>query len=335
MNTGRSFPSRRFCVAPMLDWTDRHARYLFRLVSRHAWLYTEMVTTSALLHGDAERHLRFDPAEHPVALQLGGSDPVALAECARMGEAWGYDEINLNVGCPSDRVQGGAFGACLMATPERVAECILAMRDAVDLPVTVKHRIGIDQQDDWNDLIRFVDIVHEQGGCNTFIVHARKAWLDGLSPKENREIPPLMYDRVHRLKRERPHLEIIINGGLTSVGAALEHLEFVDGAMLGRAVYHAPMLLADVDRLFYGDAHAVPDAFEVMSCYRTYIVQELEAGTALRHMTRHLMGVFHGLPGARAWRRILSTEGPCEGAGIEVFDRALSAVSQAADRQAG
>ncbi len=328
-----SLPPRRFCVAPMLDWTDRHERYLLRLISRHAWLYTEMVTTSALLHGDAERHLRFDDSEHPVSLQLGGSDPAELAACARMGADRGYDEINLNVGCPSDRVQGGQFGACLMAQPERVAECVAAMREAVVLPVTVKHRIGIDDQDEWADLMHFVDTVHA-AGCDCFIVHARKAWLQGLSPKENREVPPLRYGLVHRLKQVRPELEIVINGGLTSLDEAEAQLERVNGVMLGRAVYHHPMLLSEVDMRFYGDDHGIADEWTVLARYRDYMLRELERGTALRHMTRHLLGLFHGRPGARQWRRILSTEAPRAGAGIEVFDRALAAVSRAAGRPA-
>ncbi len=316
---------RRFAVAPMLDWTDRHCRYLLRLISRHALLYTEMVTTGALLHGDAARHLGYDAAEHPVALQLGGSEPRALAGCARMGAEWGYDEINLNVGCPSDRVQNGRFGACLMAEPGLVAECVAAMAAAVEIPVTVKHRIGIDDLDSYDALARFVATV-AGAGCRTFIVHARKAWLQGLSPKENREIPPLRYDLVYALKRDLPALEIIVNGGIASLEDAARHLERVDGVMVGRAAYHDPWLLAEVDRRFYGDGHAVPTPHGVVEAYLPYVERQLAAGVPLTRMTRHLLGLFAGRPGARRWRRVLSEGAHRPGAGSDLIRAALREV---------
>lgn len=323
---------RRFSVAPMLDWTDRHCRYLLRLISRHALLYTEMVTTGALLHGDGARHLDFDEAEHPVALQLGGSDPAALAGCARMGAEWGYDEINLNVGCPSDRVQNGRFGACLMAEPGLVAECVAAMAGAVEIPVTVKHRIGIDDLDSYDALVRFVATV-AGAGCRTFIVHARKAWLQGLSPKENREIPPLRYDLVYALKRDFPALEIILNGGIAGLEDAARHLEWVDGVMVGRAAYHDPWLLAEVDRRLYGDGHAVPTPHGVVEAYLPYVERQLEAGVPLTCMTRHLLGLFAGRPGARRWRRVLSEGAHRPGTGPELIRAALREVPPEAIRE--
>jgi len=289
----------------MLDWTDRHCRYLLRQISHHTLLYTEMVTTGALLHRDPARFLRYHPSEHPLALQLGGSEPGELAQCAALAREWGYDEVNLNVGCPSDRVQSGRFGACLMAEPQRVAEGVAAMREAGDCPVTVKHRIGIDHQDSYEALTRFVATV-AAAGCRTFIVHARKAWLQGLSPKENREVPPLDYPRVYRLKRDFPELEIVINGGIETLEQALSHLEHVDGAMIGRAVYHNPWMLADADRLIFGDERAPSDPGSVVLAMHDYIVAELSQGTALHRITRHMLGLFQGMPGARAWRRHLS-----------------------------
>lgn len=298
-------PDHKICVAPMLDWTNRHCRFFHRQLTRQALLYTEMVTTGALLHGDIARHLRFDPAEHPVALQLGGSEPDALARCAQIAADWGYDEINLNVGCPSDRVQKGTFGACLMAQPQLVADCIKAMTDAVPLPITVKHRIGIDAQDSQVALVDFVGTVAE-AGCTTFIVHARKAWLQGLSPKENRDVPPLQYERVHALKTDFPHLTIVINGGIQSLDEAAMHLQKVDGVMLGRAAYQNPWLLADVDARFFAGKNPVNQPQDVIPCMRDYISQHLKAGGRLSQITRHMLGLFQGMPGAKAWRRILS-----------------------------
>ncbi len=322
-------PDRRLSVAPMLEWTDRHCRYFLRLITRHTLLYTEMVTTGALLHGDVARHLAFDAAEHPLALQLGGSDPAELAECARMGEAWGYDEINLNVGCPSDRVQNGRFGACLMAEPELVAECVAAMAGAVQIPVTVKSRIGIDHQDDYSDLARFVETV-AGAGCGTFIVHARKAWLQGLSPKENREIPPLRYDSVQRLKREHPELEIILNGGIESLEAAEAQLDLVDGVMIGRAAYQQPEMLLEADARIFGDAHPVPTAHEVVERFIPYVEARLAEGVPLGAMTRHILGLFGGRPGARRWRRVISEQAHRPGAGVAVIRDALGQVPAAA-----
>lgn len=292
-------------VAPMMDWTDRHERFFLRLISAHVRLYTEMITTGAILHGPRDRLLAFDPAEHPVALQLGGSDPVALAECARIGADLGYDEINLNVGCPSDRVQSGRFGACLMAEPDLVADSVAAMHAAVDVPVTVKHRIAIDDQPEWDTLIDFVDRV-AAAGCARFIVHARKAWLEGLSPRENRDVPPLHYDLVHRLKAERPDLHVTINGGIEDLDAAADHLRHVDGVMLGRAAYQNPYVLAEADRRFFDAGADVRSRHEVIEAYCPYIEREIAAGRHLIAMTRHILGLFNGLRGARAWRRYLS-----------------------------
>jgi len=310
----------------MLDWTDRHCRYLLRLISRHALLYTEMVTSAAILQGNRERWLRFDPLEHPVALQLGGSDPVALAACARIGADLGYDEINLNVGCPSNRVQSGRFGACLMAEPELVGECIAAMQGAVTVPVTVKTRIGIDAQDSFTALAGFVRSVRE-AGCRTLIIHARKAWLQGLNPKENRSVPPLQYDTVYRVKQQFPDLEVVVNGGIDSLDAAATHLQHVDGVMLGRSAYHNPWLLAAVDAALFGDHHPLPTRGEVVQQMLPYISRELQAGTALKHITRHMLGLFQGMPGARHWRRTLSEQAIRPGAGTEVVLAALQQVS--------
>ena len=309
----------------MMDWTDRHCRSLHRALSRRAVLYTEMLTTGAILHGDRARLLAFDPAEHPVALQLGGSEPADLAAAARIGEAQGYDEINLNVGCPSDRVQSGRFGACLMREPELVAECMAAMAAVVKVPVTVKCRIGVDDQDPEESLFRLVDLC-AQAGVRHFVVHARKAILKGLSPKENRDVPPLNYPLVWRLKAERPQLTIVINGGIGSWDEAKAHLRHVDGVMLGRAAYHTPAILGQADAQLFGDGETV-SAAQAVEHYRPYIARELAAGTHLAAMTRHMLGLFHGASGARTWRRILTVEGVKPGAGLEVVDAALAAVS--------
>ncbi|MGB5260672.1 MAG: tRNA dihydrouridine(20/20a) synthase DusA [Gammaproteobacteria bacterium] len=324
--------THRVAVAPMLDWTDRHCRFLLRLLSRHTRLYSEMVTTGAILHGDRQQHLAYHDSEHPLALQLGGSDPAALAECAHIGADYGYDEINLNVGCPSDRVQSGRFGACLMAEPQRVADCIAAMQQAVSLPVTVKSRIGIDNMDAYEDLCRFVETV-SQAGCGVFIIHARKAFLQGLSPKENRTVPPLRYDRVWQLKLDYPALEIVINGGITSLDEVASQLQHVDGAMLGRAVYHDPLLLADVDRRFFGDRHTVPTRRELVLEMLPYIETELNRGTQLKHITRHMLGLFQGQPGARRWRRHLSEHACRSGADSRVAIEALARIEDP-DQQA-
>ncbi|HQU15411.1 MAG: tRNA dihydrouridine(20/20a) synthase DusA [Chromatiales bacterium 21-64-14] len=315
--------SRRLAVAPMMDWTDRHYRYLARLISSRVLLYTEMITTGALLHGMPERLLRYDPAEHPVAVQLGGSEPGDLARCARLAAAAGFDEINLNVGCPSNRVQSGRFGACLMAEPERVADCVAAMGDAVDLPVTVKTRIGIDYRDSYEALAGFITRVAD-AGCSTFVVHGRKAWLHGLSPKQNREIPPLRYDVVYRLKTDFPMLEIVLNGGVRSLEDAAAHLQRVDGVMIGREAYHNPYFLAAVDQRFYHDCRPMPGRMEVVERYLLYVRRELAAGTALRPLVHPLLGMFQGVPGARVWRRRLSAGLQRPGAGAElILDAAL------------
>ncbi len=309
----------------MMDWTDRHCRVLHRTLTRRSLLYTEMLTTGAVLHGDRARLLAFSPVEHPVALQLGGSDPADLAQAARVGEAEGYDEINLNVGCPSDRVQSGRFGACLMREPELVADCVAAMGAAVSIPVTVKCRIGVDDQDPEESLVRLVTL-SSQAGVKLFVVHARKALLKGLSPKENRDVPPLNYPLVWRLKRERPELTIVINGGIGSLDEALAHLDHVDGVMLGRAAYHTTGILGDVDARIFGEPGTI-GAIAALEAYRGYVASELARGTHLAAMTRHMLGLFHGAPGARTWRRILTVEGVKTGAGLDVIDRALEAVS--------
>ncbi|RJS15967.1 tRNA dihydrouridine(20/20a) synthase DusA [Corallococcus sp. H22C18031201] len=317
------------CVAPMMDWTDRHCRYFLRLISPRTLLYTEMVTTGAVLHGDRERLLGFSPQEHPVALQLGGSEPADLAESARIGEAWGYDEINLNVGCPSDRVQSGRFGACLMAEPDTVARGVAAMREAVRVPVTVKSRIAIDEMEEWPTLEDFVRRV-SAAGCTRFIVHARKAWLKGLSPKENRDVPPLRYELVHRLKAEFPHLDISINGGIKTLDAVAEQLQHVDGVMVGRAAYETPYLLADADRRFFGSAQVPLTRHEVVDAMLPYIEAQRVRGAPLGAITRHMLGLFQGLSGARAWRRHLSENAHKAGAGPEVVVAAAACVPRAA-----
>ena len=296
----------RLSVAPMMDWTDRHCRYFHRLLSGHALLYTEMVTTGALIHGDVARHLRFGVEEHPVALQLGGSEPADLAQCAALGEQWGYDEINLNCGCPSERVQRGSFGACLMAEPQLVADCVKAMVDVVSVPVTIKHRIGIDKGESYGFVRDFVGAVSE-AGCSTFIVHARNAWLKGLSPKENREVPPLRYELVHRLKAEFPQLTIAINGGVTTSTQVAEQLQQLDGVMIGREAYHNPWWLSVWDAAFYGVADAGRTRESVEAQMVDYMAREAaEHGTPWSSIARHMLGLRHGLPGARRWRQVWS-----------------------------
>lgn len=322
-----AYLSRRVSIAPMMEWTDRHCRYFLRLISHHALLYTEMVTTGALIHGDRERFFAYHPSEHPLALQLGGSNPKELAFCARLAEEHGFDEVNLNVGCPSDRVQSGRFGACLMMEPELVAECVAAMVQTVQLPVTVKTRIGVDEQDSYEALTRFINTV-AQAGCRTFILHARKAWLQGLSPKENREKPPLRYEVVRAIKQDFPHLEVVINGGITTLEEAQEHLKLLDGVMIGRAAYHNPYLLAQVDRYFYGDFHPLPTRHGIMEAFLPYVEEQLAQGIYLSRITRHILGLFQGQPGARAWRRYLSENAHRPGAGIEVIREALRRVPQ-------
>lgn len=317
----------RLCVAPMMDWTDRHCRYFHRLLSPNARLYTEMVTSAALVRGKQLRLLEHSQQEHPVALQLGGSDPVELAEAARYGAQAGYDEINLNVGCPSDRVQSGRFGACLMREPALVGDCVKAMRDAVSVPVTVKCRIGVDDQDAYADLQQFTEIMLG-AGVEVLIVHARKAWLQGLSPKENREIPPLDYSRVYRLKREFPQLGIVINGGITTAEAVREHLTQVDGVMLGRAAYHDPFVLTRIEAALYGTS--APSRESVLQHMRPYVEAELARGTALKHICRHMLGLYQGEPGARGFRRILSEGAHLPGAGWSLIERAMAPVQVAA-----
>jgi tRNA-dihydrouridine synthase A len=322
--------NRRISVAPMMDWTDRHDRYFLRCISKHTVLYSEMVTTGAVIHGDRERLIGFDPSEQPLAIQLGGSDPADLAKSAKIAEQWGYDEVNLNVGCPSDRVQSGKFGACLMAEPELVRDCIKAMIDAVSIPVTVKTRIGIDRLDSFDELHRFVSIVKESG-CKVFIIHARKAWLDGLSPKQNRDVPPLCYDRVYKIKETFPELEIIINGGIKTLEECEEHLKYVDGVMIGREAYHNPYMLIDVDEQFYQDNHDKPSRDDVIKSLIPYIEQHLKSGGKLGQVTRHILGLFQSLPGSRYFRRTISEQGHKRDAGIEVLDNALAAMREQND----
>lgn len=321
-----AMPAIALSVAPMMDWTDRSCRFFHRLLSKNTLLYTEMVTTGAVLHGDRERLLGYDAAEHPVALQLGGSDPAELAACARIAEEWGYDEVNLNVGCPSDRVQSGRFGACLMAEPDLVARLVGAMREAVSIPVTVKSRIAIDEMEEWPTLDQFVRTVSAVG-CTHFIVHARKAWLKGLSPKENRDIPPLRYDLVHRLKQENPQLTIAINGGIRTLDEAAEHLATLDSVMIGRAAYETPYILADADRRLFGGEPG-PDRCAVVEAMAAYAEERMRQGAPLSAITRHMLGLFQGLPGARAWRRHISENAHLPGAGPEVLLKAAALVPQ-------
>ena len=309
----------------MMDWTDRHDRFFLRLITRRALLYTEMVTTGAVLHGDRARLLGFDASEHPVAVQLGGSEPADLAEAARIAADFGYDEVNLNVGCPSDRVQSGRFGACLMLEPGLVARCVEAMRGAVAIPVTVKCRIGVDDQTPEDALPAMARAVRE-AGCETLIVHARKAWLEGLSPKENRDVPPLDYPLVYELKRDMPNMTILVNGGIATLDEAARHMAHVDGVMLGRAAYQNPWILCEADRLFYGDDHPVPTRHDVIENFIPYVERELARGTHLHAMTRHILGLFQGCPGARAFRRHISENAPRAGAGVEVIRDAAALV---------
>nr|WP_113864937.1 tRNA dihydrouridine(20/20a) synthase DusA [Brenneria salicis]NMN90639.1 tRNA-U16,U17-dihydrouridine synthase [Brenneria salicis ATCC 15712 = DSM 30166]RBP66865.1 tRNA-U16,U17-dihydrouridine synthase [Brenneria salicis ATCC 15712 = DSM 30166]RLM32153.1 tRNA dihydrouridine(20/20a) synthase DusA [Brenneria salicis ATCC 15712 = DSM 30166] len=320
---------QRFSVAPMLDWTDRHCRYFLRQLSRHTLLYSEMVTTGAIIHGKGD-YLAYSEEEHPLALQLGGSDPAALAHCALMAEQRGYDEVNLNVGCPSDRVQNGRFGACLMGEAALVADCVKAMKDRVSIPVTVKTRIGIDDHDSYEFLCDFIHTVADRGGCDTFIVHARKAWLSGLSPKENREIPPLNYPRVYQLKRDFPALTIAINGGIKTLAEAKTHLHYLNGVMVGREAYQNPGILAQVDHELFGEPSASRDIVGVVESMYPYIERELSNGAALGHITRHMLGLFQGVPGARQWRRYLSENAHKPGADAAVVERALAWVNHSA-----
>ncbi|GGJ26340.1 tRNA dihydrouridine(20/20a) synthase DusA [Deinococcus roseus] len=320
-----SLPMRRLSVAPMMDWTDRHDRFFLRLISQHTLMYTEMVTTGAILFGDQDRHLSFHSQEHPIAVQLGGSNPEDLAKSAKICEQYGYDEINLNVGCPSDRVQNGFFGACLMARPELVRDCVQAMQEAVSIPVTVKHRIGIDDLDSYELLTAFIETVHA-GGCSSFTVHARKAWLSGLSPKENREIPPLRYDVVHQLKKDFPELEIIINGGILDLQGAQTQLQHVDGVMIGRAAYQNPYMLALADQQIFGDSKPARTRREILLALQEYAAAEMEKGVYISKITRHILGLFQGQPGARAFKRHISEHSFKPGAGLEVLQNAIKLV---------
>ncbi|WP_436792282.1 tRNA dihydrouridine(20/20a) synthase DusA [Amphritea atlantica] len=316
--------NRTFTVAPMMEWTDRHCRYFHRLISDNAVLYTEMVTTGALIHGDQQRFLRYSEPEHPLALQLGGSQPEELALCSRMAEDAGYDEINLNVGCPSDRVQNNMIGACLMGHPELVAECLATMQAAVTIPVTIKHRLGIDDMDSYEALHQFVATV-SQSGCKTFIIHARKAILQGLSPKENRDIPPLKYEWVYQIKQAFPELEILINGGIKTLAESRSHLQHVDGVMIGREAYHNPYMMTEVDALYQPDA-VVKTRLQIIEQMYPYIEAELKQGCYLGHITRHLLGLFHGQPGGRQFRRYLSENAHKAGADVDVLKRAVDKV---------
>lgn len=316
----------RFCVAPMMDLTDRHDRYLLRLLSRHALLYTEMITAEALLRGDPQRLLAYHPVEHPLALQLGGSDPAKLATCAALAQRYGFDEVNLNVGCPSERVKSGSFGACLMLHAGLVADCFAAMRAAVDIPVSIKCRIGVDEQEPQIALPKFIETV-AGSGCRRIIIHARKAWLQGLSPKQNREIPPLDYATVYRMKVLFPQLEIVINGGIATLDAAEQHLARVDGVMLGRAAYYDPYLLAEVDSRIFGAAECKPNRQQIFAAYLSYAEQQLHAGTALKHTAKHVLGLFHGQPGARRFRRHISENVHKDNASVQILEDAYALVS--------
>ncbi len=319
--------SHRFCLAPMMTWSDRHCRYFWRLMTKHSVLYTEMITSGALIHGDRDRFLQYNAEEHPIALQVGGHDPKALAECAQMAEQWGYDEINLNCGCPSDRVQSGKIGAILMSEPTVVADCVRAMKAVCKIPVTIKHRIGIDDMEDYPDMHRFV-VACADAGCDTFIVHARKAWLKGLNPKENREIPPLKYELVYRLKQEHPELNIVINGGITTCEQSLNLLNNVDGVMIGREAYNNPFFLNDIDAQLYGDTRPQLSRKEILEAYMEYCdrqISEGEAiGTRLDHMTRHILGLYHAQPRARLYRKYITENAKQPGATSQVLKEALS-----------
>ncbi|MEZ8064822.1 MULTISPECIES: tRNA dihydrouridine(20/20a) synthase DusA [Vibrio] len=324
-NKTSKYASNRLSVAPMLDWTDRHCRYFHRLLSQQTLLYTEMVTTGAILHGKGD-FLEYNEQEHPLALQLGGSNPVDLAACAKLAGDRGYDEVNLNVGCPSDRVQNGRFGACLMAEPELVADCVSAMKEVTDIPITVKTRIGIDDQDSYEFLTKFVSTVSEKGGCEQFTIHARKAWLSGLSPKENREIPPLDYDRAYQIKKDFSDLVIAVNGGITTLEQTKEHLQHLDGVMIGREAYHSPFILAEVDQQIFGLDTPIKKRSQVVEEMYPYIERELSNGASLGHISRHMLGLFQSMPGARQWRRYISENAHKKGAGIEVMQTALAKI---------
>ncbi|WP_228974560.1 tRNA dihydrouridine(20/20a) synthase DusA [Paraburkholderia gardini] len=330
MSLSQSPSPRRVSVAPMMDWTDRHCRSFHRILSRHTWLYTEMVTTGALIHGDVARHLAFTSDEAPVALQLGGSEPADLARAAKLGEQWGYDEINLNCGCPSERVQRGAFGACLMNEPQLVADGVKAMRDVVSVPVTVKHRIGVDAMEEYGFVRDFVGTIAD-AGCDVFIVHARNAILKGLSPKENREIPPLKYDYAYQLKRDFPQLEIIINGGVKTLDEVETHLQHVDGVMLGREAYHNPYVLADVDARFYGSSEPALSREAAEAKLIEYCAAELARGTFLGGITRHALGLYRGVAGARGWRRVLSDNRKLASGDLAIFDEARTHLREPAE----
>lgn len=321
-----SLCSHRFSIAPMMDWSDRHCRYLWRLLSKQTRLYTEMVTTGALLYGDQKRFLDYNPEEHPIALQLGGSDPQELAQCAVLAEQWGYDEVNINCGCPSDRVQSGMIGACLMAHPTLVADAFDAMQEKVDIEVTIKHRIGIDDMDDYQGLIDFIGPIADRG-CKTFIVHARKAWLKGLSPKENREVPPLQYPMVYQLKKDFPELTIVINGGIKTIDDTSSHLQTVDGVMIGREAYSNPYMLADIDKALFNDPAHCPDRLDVAWKYVEYCRKELDKGVRLHHISRHMLGLFQGQSGARAFRRHISEYAHQPSANSDVLVDALKHVA--------
>lgn len=317
--------NRVFSVAPMLDWTDRHDRYFLRLISRHALLYTEMVTTGAIIFGDRDRYLQYNQQEHPLALQLGGSDPAHLAECTKIATDYGYDEINLNLGCPSNRVQNGSFGACMMAEPDSVAECIAAMSQVTSLPVSAKTRIGIDDKDSFDELVHFIGTLHE-AGCDYFVVHARKAILQGLSPKENRNIPPLKYDVVYKIKQLFPQCHISINGGIKTLDEVTEHLKQVDGVMVGREAYHNPYMLAEVDALLFDDQHEILSRHQIVESMFPYIENEMKKGLRLQSIVRHMLGIFQGVKGTKAWKRYLSENAHRSDAGIEVVQHALTLV---------
>ncbi len=318
-------PACRFSVAPMLDWTDRHCRYFHRLLSENTQLYTEMVTTGAIIHGKAD-YLAYNEEEHPLVLQLGGSNPADLAHCAKLAQERGYDEVNLNVGCPSDRVKNGRFGACLMGEADLVAQCVSAMREVVDIPVTVKTRIGIDDQDSYEFLTDFISTVSEKSGCQDFTIHARKAWLSGLSPKENREIPPLDYPRVYQLKRDFPHLTMAVNGGVKTMEEIEAHLVHLDGVMVGREAYQNPYLLAEIDQRLFGSDKPVKKRREIVEAMYPYIERQLANGSYLGHISRHMLGLFQNMPGARQWRRHISENAHKPGAGIEVLEQAMAKI---------
>lgn len=317
---------RRLSIAPMMDHTDKHFRYFMRLLSEHAVLYTEMITTGALIHGDRQRFLDFNDIEHPIAIQLGGSDPDDLSECAKIAENEGYDEVNLNIGCPSDRVQNGQFGACLMSNKKRVADCVNRIQTNVTIPITIKTRIGIDDLDSYEFLYDFIKTTSE-AGCNTFIIHARKAILSGLSPKQNREIPPLNYERVHQIKQDFPELNISINGGFTDLNAIKTQLEYVDGVMVGRAAYQNPFMLAEVDNVIYDNATRSPSRENILKKYRDYVEEQLSRGERLKNMTRHIIGLYQAQPGARYYRQQLSAAVPKGQDNISFFDDIIKSIS--------